>query len=103
MKHNINLIVVALAAGFLWGGCNKAGKLSQQSKEKTPPTGPVQLVQKWTDGERVVKHIDMKMNMVINVPNQPSPVNQDVTLTEKYGLAVSKPDSREKWTPNFGQ
>lgn len=93
MKKNINLIMFALAAGFVLGGCNKAGKLSQQSKEKTPPTGPVQLVQKWTDGEQIVKHIDMKMNMVINVPNQPNPVNQDVNLTEKYSLAVSKPDN----------
>jgi hypothetical protein len=93
MRKNINLIVFALAASFVWGGCNKAGKLSQQSQEKTPPTGPVQLVQKWTDGEQIVKHIDMKMNMVINVPNLPNPVNQDVTLTEKYGLTVSKPDS----------
>jgi hypothetical protein len=93
MKNNTNLIIFALAAGFVWGGCNKAGKLGEQSKEKAPPTGPVQLVQKWTDGEQIVKHIDMKMNMVINVPNLPNPVNQDVTLTEKYSLAVSKPDS----------
>lgn len=93
MKNNINLIVFALAASFVLVGCNKAGKLGQQSKEKTPPTGPVQLVQKWTDGEQIVKHIDMKMNMTINVPNQPNPVNQDANLTEKYGLAVSKPDS----------
>jgi hypothetical protein len=101
MNRNIFLIVSALTSSLVLAGCNKAGKLSQPSTEKTPPTGPVQLVQKWTDGEQIVKHIDMKMNMEINVPNQPEPVKQDITLGEKYGLTVSKADSGSKVEMEF--
>jgi hypothetical protein len=94
-------MIFALVACLAAGGCNKAGKLSQPSKEMTPPAGPVSLVQKWTEGEKIVKHIDMKMNMVIDVPNQPNPVNQDMDMTEKYGLAVSKADSGGKVEMEF--
>lgn len=90
-----------MAAVLLWAGCNKAGKLSQPSTQKTSPTGPVQLAQKWTDGEQIVKHIDMKMNMEINLPNQPDPMKQDINLGEKYGLAVSKAESGSKVEMEF--
>jgi hypothetical protein len=96
MNKNSILIVFTLAAGLLGTGCNKAGKLSQQSIEKAPPTGPVQLVQKWTEGEEIVKHIDNKMNMEINVPNQSAPVKQDVNMGQKFGIVVSKADSGAK-------
>ncbi|HTV63865.1 MAG TPA: DUF6263 family protein [Verrucomicrobiae bacterium] len=96
MNRSTFLVVSALTSSLVLAGCNKAGKLSQPSTEKTPPTGPEQLVQKWTDGERIVKHIDMKMNLEINVPNQPEPVKQDIILGEKYGLTVSKADSGSK-------
>lgn len=95
------IIVGAAIAGLVLCGCNKAGKLSEQSKEQAAPSGPVQLTQKWADGESIVKHIDMKMNMEINVPNQPAPVKQDVTLGEKYSLSISKPDGSTKVEMEF--
>ncbi len=101
MNRNIFSIVSVLTSTLVLAGCNKAGKLSQPSTEKTFPNGPVQLVQKWTDGEQIVKHIDMKMNLEINVPNQPQPVKQDVTLGERYGITVSKVDSGSKVEMDF--
>jgi hypothetical protein len=101
MNRNLFPIVLALTSGLTLAGCNKAGKLVEPSTEKTLPTGPVQLVQKWTDGEQIVKHIAMKMNMEINVPNQPQPVKQDLNLGEKYGLTVSKADGGPKVEMEF--
>lgn len=89
MNRNPFLIVAVLAAGLLGAGCNKAGKLSQPSKF-TPPAGPMELKLKWPVGERVVQSYSAKMTMEISVPGQPKPINQDVTMGQKYGLTVLK-------------
>jgi len=96
MKPHSILIFFALVSALLGTACNKAGKLSEASKSTTPPTGPVQLLQKWPDGEQIVKHTDIKMNMEINVPNLPQPVKQDINMSQTFGLAVSKADTGAK-------
>jgi hypothetical protein len=90
MNKNTLLITLALTSGLLAAGCNKAGKLSQPSTEKAPPTGPVTLALKWTEGETIVKRLDLKMESEINVPNQPTPIKQSSTLGQKYGVTVAK-------------
>ena len=89
MKKHILLITVTLALGLSWVGCNKSGKLDTVSKF-TAPAGPVEFKLKWPVGERVVQKIDMKMNMEISVPNQPSSIKQDMTMGQDYALSVLK-------------
>ena len=89
MKKHILLITVTLALGLSWVGCNKSGKLDTVSKF-TAPAGPVELKLKWPVGERVVQKIDMKMNVEISVPNQPSSSKQDMTMGQDYALSVLK-------------
>jgi Family of unknown function (DUF6263) len=85
-----HLFCIAAATLIMVGtGCNKAGKLSKPSKF-TPPTGPVKLKLKWMPGERVVQDMDMKTKMDIDMPGQPAPMHQDITMGEKYALTVLK-------------
>jgi hypothetical protein len=93
MNKNILLITAALALSLSWVGCNKSGKLDKASTF-TVPSGPVELKLKWPVGERIVQDMDMKLNMEIFVPNQPSSMKQDMTMGQKYGLTVlkEKPD-----------
>ncbi len=88
MNKKIFLITATLAAG-LWVGCNKAGKLDQASTFK-PPSGPVELKVKWPMGERVVQSFSLKQSSEVTVPNQPNPIQQDITLVQQYGLTVQK-------------
>lgn len=81
--------VIALAFVLAGAGCNKAGKLSEHSKFK-PPTGPAELKLKWTPGERVVQDMDMKSKTEITIPGQPVPVQQDMTMGQKYAMTVLK-------------
>jgi hypothetical protein len=81
--------IVAVTLIVAGTGCNKAGKLSAPSKF-TPPTGPVELKLKWTPGERVVQDLDMKTKSDINIPGQPAPMHQDMTMGQKYALTVLK-------------
>ena len=79
--------VVALAAALAAAGCNKAGKLSEKSKQP-PPTGPVELKLKWTPNERVVQNLDMKTKTEMSVPGQPAPIQQNITMGQKFALTV---------------
>lgn len=85
IKHLYSIVAVALVVAV--AGCNKSGKLSEQSKF-TPPSGPVELKLKWTPGERVVQNLDMKTKTDINVPGQPQPMHQDMTMGQKFALTV---------------
>jgi hypothetical protein len=87
MKSHSLPIAIALAATLSFIGCNKAGKLSEHSKSLTPPSGPVQLTEKWPVGEHIVKRIAMKMDNDISVPNQP-PIKQQTSIGQRYGLSV---------------
>jgi hypothetical protein len=87
MNKNTILITATLAAVLASAGCNKAGKLNQPSTFTTP-TGPVELKLKWPAGERVVQNFDLKMTSEISMPNQPNPIQQDVTLGQEYALSV---------------
>jgi len=89
MNKNIFLITATLASSLFWVGCNKSGKLSTASTF-TPPAGAVELKPKWPLGEHVVQSMELKQNSEISVPNQPSPIKQDVTLGQEYGLTVLK-------------
>ena len=80
------VLVVACA------GCNKSGKLSEPSTQPTP-AGPVELKLKWIKGERVVQNLDMKQKMTMNIPGQPAPVEQNVTMGQKYALTVLNADA----------
>jgi len=81
--------IVGLAFVLAGAGCNKAGKLSEHSKFK-PPTGPVEFKLKWPPGERVVQDMDVKTKTEIAVPGQPAPLQQDMTMGQKYALTVLK-------------
>ncbi len=87
MNKNAFLITVALASGLFWAGCGKAGKLDRASTFATP-TGPLELKLKWPAGEHVVESFDMKLNMELSVPNQPAPLQRDITLGQEFGLTV---------------
>jgi hypothetical protein len=86
-QHLFSIAVATLV--MVGAGCNKAGKLSESSKF-TPPAGPVELKLKWTPGERVVQDMDVKTKTDINMPGQPAPMHQDMTMGEKYALTVLK-------------
>lgn len=89
MNKTTIVVALMLASSLTWTGCDKAGKLHDQSKF-TPTSGPVELKQKWPVGERIVKRMDMKMTSEVNVPGQPNPIKQDISMGQKYGLTVAK-------------
>jgi hypothetical protein len=89
MKKHVLLTIVTLALSLSWVGCNKSGKLNTTSKF-TVPAGPVALKTKWPLGERVVQSMELKQNAEISVPNQPNPINQEMTMGQEYGLTVLK-------------
>ncbi len=81
--------MIALAVALAVAGCNKSGKLNEKSK--TPlPTGPVALKLKWTPNERIVQNMDMKMQTETAIPGQPAPMQQNMTMGQKYALTVLK-------------
>jgi len=92
MNKNLILISAVLTLCLAGAGCNKSGKLSQPSTF-TPPAGPVELKLKWPVGERVVRSFDMKMKSEISLPNRPTPIKQDSTMGQKYGLTVLKTEA----------
>ena len=81
--------IIAMMAVLAVAGCNKAGKLSEHSKQPLP-TGPVELKLKWAAGERVVQDMDMKMKMETTIPGQPAPMQQNMTMGQKFALTVLK-------------
>lgn len=87
MNKNLVLIATLMAVSLSWVGCNKSGKLAKHSEFK-PPSGPVELKLKWPVGERIVQETDMKMEMEIAVPGQPTPLKQETTMGQGYGLTV---------------
>jgi len=91
MKKYVLLTTVTLALGLSWVGCNKSGKLDTASKF-TAPAGPVEFKLKWPVGEHIIQSLDLKEKMEISVPGQPAPIQQDMTLGQKYALTVLKED-----------
>jgi hypothetical protein len=87
MKKNSLLMVTALVLCLCWFGCNKSGKLSKSSEFK-PPAGPVEFKLKWPLGERVEQDMDMKTKSEISYAGQPTPIKQDTTMGQAYGLTV---------------
>jgi hypothetical protein len=85
-----------------WAGCNKSGKLNKPSEFK-PPTGPVEFKLKWSLGERIEQDMDMTLKTEINVPGQPAPMHQDVTMGQAYGLTVlqANPDGTHEIEMDF--
>jgi hypothetical protein len=55
-----------------------------------PPTGPVELKQKWPAGARIVKESDLKQNMEIYLPGKADPVKQELSLLSQYAYTVIK-------------
>ncbi|MFZ0828345.1 MAG: DUF6263 family protein [Verrucomicrobiia bacterium] len=92
MKKIIFLIIVTLASGLFWVGCNKSGKLNTVSAF-TPPAGPVEFKLKWPVGEHIVQDFSLKQTSDISVPNQPNPIKQDMTMGQEYGLTVLQADA----------
>jgi len=89
MKKHVLLITVTLALGLSGVGCNKSGKLNTASKFK-PPSGPMELKVKWPAGEHIVQNLDFKQSSEISMPNQPTPIKQDMTMGQGYALSVLK-------------
>jgi len=102
MNKNLALFAILLAVSLSWLGCNKSGKLNATSEFK-PPTGPVELKLKWPLGERVEQDMDMKMKMETTIPGQPTPVKQDMTMGQTYGLTVlqASPDGTHEIEMDF--
>jgi len=92
MKKPVLLITVALTLGLSMTACNKSGKLNTTSK--TPaPSGPVEFKLKWPVGEHIVQSLDFKQKSETTVPNQPTPVKQEMAMGQSYGLSVLKEDA----------
>ena len=81
--------VVVTAAVLAATGCNKSGKLAEKSTFQTP-AGPVELKLKWPLGQRVVQDMDMKMKIESDVPGQPAPMQQNMTMGQKFAMTVLK-------------
>jgi len=93
MKMKILFPLCTLALLLAGAGCNKAGKLSQATNSPLP-TGPMELKLKWPPGERVVQDMDMKTTSETTIPGRPAPMQQNMTMGQKYGLTVlqAEPD-----------
>jgi hypothetical protein len=102
MNKKITFFALVLSLSLSWFGCNKSGKLNQSSEFK-PPTGPVELKLKWPLGERVEQDMDMKMKMETTIPGQPTPMKQDMTMGQTYGLTVlqANPDGTHEIEMDF--
>ncbi len=79
MKKNFSAITLLLALSLAWAGCNKAGKINENSTFKTP-AGPVEFKLKWPQGERVEQDIDIQLKSTITMPGMPAPMQQDGTM-----------------------
>lgn len=88
-KTLLPLVGLALTLALAGAGCKKAEKLTAPSTF-TPPAGPTTLAVKWTPGETVVQHMDLKTTTDINMPGQPEPMQQETTMGQKYSLTVAK-------------
>ena len=91
MKMKLLFPVLALALVVAGAGCNKAGKLNEASKAPLP-TGPIELKLKWPQGEQVVQDMEMKTTTETTLPGRPQPMQQNMTMGQKYGLSVLQAD-----------
>ena len=91
MNKKILQPLVAISLALAAAGCNKAGKLNQASTAPLP-TGPMELKLKWPLGEHVVQNMDMKSTTETAVPGQPQPMQQNITMGQKYSMTVLKAD-----------
>lgn len=96
------LVVAALAMSLPLCGCNKAGKINENSTFKTP-AGPVEFKLKWPQGERVEQDIDIQLKSTITMPGMPAPMQQDGTMGMAYGLTVlqANPDGTHEIEMDF--
>jgi Family of unknown function (DUF6263) len=91
MNARLLFPIAAIALAFAGAGCNKTGKLNTPSLSP-PPAGPVELKLKWTPGEHIVQEYDMDQTMQMNIPGQPAPMKQDMTMGQKFSLTVVNSD-----------
>jgi hypothetical protein len=91
MNKRLLSSTIALVLAISGVGCHKPDKLNTPSVSPTP-AGPVELKLKWAVGERVVQDLDMKQKATMNLPGQPAPIEQDMTLGQKFALTVLKAD-----------
>jgi hypothetical protein len=91
MKTKFLLPMAVLALALAATGCNKAGKLNEAS-QKPLPTGPMELKLKWPLGEHVVQNMDTKTKTETVIPGQPQPMQQNITMGQKYSMTVLKED-----------
>lgn len=91
MNHKLLFSLAAVALVLAGIGCNKSksGKLSETSKMPLP-TGPMELKIKWPQGERVVQNMDLVTKSETTVPGQAQPMEQTMSLGQKYALTVLK-------------
>ncbi len=89
MNKNTWFPIIAIIAALAAAGCNRAGKLNQPSR-LIATNGPVELKLKWTAGERVLQSLDMKMKSETTLPGQATPMQQNMTLGQKFALTVLK-------------
>jgi Family of unknown function (DUF6263) len=94
--------IIALALAFAGTGCNKSGKLNTPSSSP-PSAGPVELKLKWTPGEHVIQEYTMNQTMLMNIPGQPEPMKQDMTMGQKLSMTVvhAEPDGSHEVEAEF--
>ncbi len=92
MNIRLTATMAALALVFAVTACNKPSKLNTPSTA-SPPSGPAELKLKWTPGESIVQEFDMSQDMIMNIPSQPAPMDQQMNLGQKYFLKVLKTDA----------
>lgn len=86
MKRIFSLIAV-VGLVLVGAGCHKENKVNVPSKSAAP-SGPIELKLKWTPGEKIVENLDMKMDIDVDVPGQPMPINQQMTMGQKFSVTV---------------
>ena len=85
MKKNLILISLLLAAGLTFSGCKKSTVIKETT---SAPTGAVELKLKWPVGRSMVQNMDVRHTGELNVPHQPNPIKQDLSMGQKYALTV---------------
>jgi hypothetical protein len=88
--------IAAIVMVFAVASCNESTRPTKlDSPSSTPPLfGLVELKPKWVSGEHFVEEFDIDQTMLMKVPAQPAPINQHVTIPQKFSLRVvdARPD-----------
>jgi hypothetical protein len=78
LKHHVEALATA--------GTSAAGSLSSFK----PPSGPIELKQKWPPGACIVKETDLRQEMEVHTPGKADPVKRELSLKSQYAYTVAR-------------